>query len=72
MKRGVTHSPYQASTTCELTALERSWHQWIEAQSSNRTAFFGFLMDAQHSFMFGHTCILSIHDVRLPRNGTAP
>jgi hypothetical protein len=23
-------------------------------------------MDAQHSFMFGHTCVLSVHDVRLP------
>jgi hypothetical protein len=23
-------------------------------------------MDAQHSFMFGHTFVLSVHDVRLP------
>jgi hypothetical protein len=49
-----------------MTGVEQSWHQWIEMQSSNRTAFFGFVMDAQHSFMFGHTCILSVHDVRLP------
>lgn len=67
MKRGVTYSSMQiGSSNRELTTLEQSWHQWIETQSSNRTAFFGFVMDAQHSFMFGHTCILSVHDVRLP------
>ncbi|KAL1983159.1 hypothetical protein VTN96DRAFT_409 [Rasamsonia emersonii] len=67
MKRGVAYSSVQsASSNRELTPLEQSWHQWIETQSSNRTAFFGFVMDAQHSFMFGHTCILSVHDVRLP------
>ncbi|OKL63017.1 hypothetical protein UA08_02043 [Talaromyces atroroseus] len=65
MKRGVA---YQNTTipTPGTTAVEQSWHQWIEMQGSNRTAFFGFVMDAQHSFMFGHTCVLSVHDVRLP------
>ncbi|KAJ5730685.1 Krueppel c2h2-type zinc finger protein [Penicillium malachiteum] len=62
MKRGVSyHSSYQG-----LDDLQLSWRQWVEIQSSNRTAFFGFVMDAQHSFMFGHTCILSVQDVRLP------
>jgi hypothetical protein len=64
MKRGVA---YQHTTHAPgSTATERSWHQWVEIQASNRTAFFGFVMDAQHTFMFGHTCILSVHDVRLP------
>jgi Fungal specific transcription factor domain len=65
MKRGVA---YQNTTTqtSGATAVKQSWHQWIEMQGSNRTAFFGFVMDAQHSFMFGHTCVLSVHDVRLP------
>lgn len=62
MKRGVSY----VSPAGEMSNLEFSWKQWIEIQSSNRTAFFGFLMDAQHSFMFGHTCVLSVQDVRLP------
>ena len=66
MKRGVAYSsPQNMTSSQETTTLEQSWHQWIETQSSNRTAFFGFVMDAQHSFMFGHSCVLSVHDVRL-------
>lgn len=65
MKRGVAYSSALAAPDQETISLEQSWHQWIETQSSNRTAFFGFVMDAQHSFMFGHTCVLSVHDVRL-------
>ncbi|KAJ5679945.1 Krueppel c2h2-type zinc finger protein [Penicillium macrosclerotiorum] len=62
MKRGVSYAiAYEGDLS-----LEQSWRQWIEVQSSNRTAFFGFVMDAQHSFMFGHTCVLSVQDVRLP------
>ncbi|KAJ5814499.1 Krueppel c2h2-type zinc finger protein [Penicillium riverlandense] len=62
MKRGVSYaSDHQGSSD-----LEQSWRHWIDIQSSNRTAFFGFVMDAQHSFMFGHTCVLSVQDVRLP------
>ncbi|KAJ5623638.1 Krueppel c2h2-type zinc finger protein [Penicillium lividum] len=62
MKRGVSYnSSYEG-----LDNLQLSWRQWIEVQSSNRTAFFGFVMDAQHSFIFGHHCILSVQDVRLP------
>lgn len=64
MKRGVAYQ--NTAQTPGKRPLEQSWHQWIEMQGSNRTAFFGFVMDAQHSFMFGHTCILSVHDVRLP------
>ena len=62
MKRGVSY----ISSNNQADGLERSWRQWVEVQSSNRTAFFGFVMDAQHSFMFGHTCVLSVQDVRLP------
>ncbi|KAJ5174192.1 Krueppel c2h2-type zinc finger protein [Penicillium canariense] len=62
MKRGVSYvNSYEGADV-----VEQSWWQWIEVQSSNRTAFFGFIMDAQHSFMFGHTCVLSVQDVRLP------
>ncbi|OJJ48597.1 hypothetical protein ASPZODRAFT_150792 [Penicilliopsis zonata CBS 506.65] len=60
MKRGVSYS------NREVTNLEDSWYQWIESQSCNRTAFFGFIMDAQQSFMFGLPCILSVQDLRLP------
>lgn len=68
MKRGVSYTPAQSASSSnrDLAGVGQTWHQWIETQSSNRTAFFGFVMDAQHSFMFGHTCVLSVHDVRLP------
>ncbi|KAJ9268260.1 transcriptional regulator family: Fungal Specific TF [Paecilomyces variotii] len=66
MKQGVTYSPLQTrSCSGDITTQEQSWHWWIEAQSSYRTAFFGFVMDAQHSFMFGRSCVLSVHDVQL-------
>jgi len=46
--------------------LERSWHRWIEQESSRRLAFFAFLMDAQHASIFGHTPVLSANDIMLP------
>lgn len=47
-------------------SLESSWRQWIDDESSRRTAFFAFLMDAQHASLFGHSPILSVSDVHLP------
>jgi hypothetical protein len=50
----------------DCTTLEYSWRQWAEQESSRRTAFFAFIMDAQHASVFGHTPVLSVSDVRLP------
>lgn len=50
----------------EYTTLEHSWRQWTEQESARRTAFFAFIMDAQHSSVFGHTSVLTVSDMRLP------
>jgi len=66
MRRG---SSYTDAWTEELTAtpsLQRSWHHWIEEESSRRAAYFAFIMDAQHSSVFGHEPALSVSDLRLP------
>lgn len=64
MKRSRAYSPVLEDTTHCTT--EYSWRQWAEQESSRRTAFFAFVMDAQHASIFGHTPVLSVSDVRLP------
>ena len=60
MRRG---SAYTATRATDQE--ERSWYHWVENEASKRTAFFAFVMDAQHSSLFGHTPVLSVNDVRL-------
>jgi len=43
---------------------------WIEKESMKRTAFFAFVMDAQHASIFGHTPNLSISDMHIPLPST--
>lgn len=57
----------RATYTTPVPIPERcSWHQWAEDEFSRRTSFFAFVMDAQHSSVFGHTPVLSVSDMRLP------
>ncbi|KFZ23027.1 hypothetical protein V502_02490 [Pseudogymnoascus sp. VKM F-4520 (FW-2644)] len=65
IKRGIAYSPIPVDNN-NFTTLECSWLQWAEQESSRRTAFFAFVMDAQHASVFGHTPVLSVSDVRLP------
>jgi hypothetical protein len=50
----------------DSSSLERTWHQWVEQESSKRVAYFAFVMDAQHASIFGHTPTLSVSDLRIP------
>ena len=61
MRRGSAYT-----TTRSPENEDRTWHRWIENEASKRTAFFAFVMDAQHSSLFGHTPVLSVNDIRLP------
>ncbi|RDW85534.1 hypothetical protein BP5796_03859 [Coleophoma crateriformis] len=65
MRRGSAYTSARLAERERATSLERAWHQWIENESSRRTAYFAFVMDAQHSSLFGHTPTLSVSDIRL-------
>ncbi|TLD30793.1 hypothetical protein PspLS_02493 [Pyricularia sp. CBS 133598] len=65
MRRGSCYSPGQ-TTSGDLSTLENTWHRWIEQELTHRAAYFAFVMDAQHSSIFGHAAVLSLTDIRLP------
>ncbi|KAK2741785.1 zf-C2H2 Zinc finger, C2H2 type [Myotisia sp. PD_48] len=65
MRRGTAYSAESIPQDQPGTELEQTWHRWVTNEASKRTAFFAFVMDAQHTFLFGHTCVLSAHDVQL-------
>ncbi|PGG97748.1 hypothetical protein AJ79_09100 [Helicocarpus griseus UAMH5409] len=67
MKRGTAYTtPRNRPERRPWTEVEVSWCRWITDEGSRRTAFFAFIMDAQHAFMFGHSCTLAPHEVQLP------
>ena len=65
MRRGSSYSSDRPDNPGPASSLERSWHSWVEQESSKRVAYFAFIMDAQHASIFGHTPALSVSDVRL-------
>lgn len=65
MRRGGSYSSDSADDATKASSAERAWHSWIEQESFKRVAYFAFIMDAQHSSIFGHTPALSVSDVRL-------
>ncbi|KAL1960689.1 hypothetical protein VTO42DRAFT_6519 [Malbranchea cinnamomea] len=65
MKRGTAYSPIGSQPEHPCTELHQTWSRWVSNEASKRAAFFAFIMDAQHNFLFGHTCILSAHDIQL-------
>ncbi|KAK2785268.1 zf-C2H2 Zinc finger, C2H2 type [Emmonsiellopsis sp. PD_33] len=66
MKRGTAYTTPQTPPEQPRTELEQRWRRWVTNEASKRTAFFAFIMDAQHAFMFGHSCTLAPHEVQLP------
>ncbi|CUM64843.1 uncharacterized protein PRCAT00002458001 [Priceomyces carsonii] len=51
----------------QLSSLEQSrqWKEWIDYESSKRTAFFGFLIDVQNTSLFGYRQLLSAFEMQL-------
>lgn len=66
MRRGSSYTDAWTEEPTATPSLERSWHHWIEEESTRRAAYFAFVMDAQHSSVFGHEPALSVSDLRLP------
>ncbi|CAI6101090.1 unnamed protein product [Clonostachys chloroleuca] len=65
MRRGSYYSEDQEEPG-EISSLEKSWYRWVKRELSYRAAFFAFIMDSQHSSIFGHTAALSLNDIQLP------
>lgn len=42
------------------------WNRWITAEATRRAAFAAFIIDASHATLFGHSAIMSPHELRLP------
>ncbi|KAL3443311.1 fungal-specific transcription factor domain-containing protein [Aspergillus insuetus] len=66
MKRG---SAYLAASTPRAAqptdSIQQTWFRWISEESWRRTAFFAFVMDAQHACVFGHSPVLSVSDMQM-------
>lgn len=66
MKRGSVYLTASTSQSTEPNELpQTSWRRWISEESWRRTAFFAFVMDAQHACVFGHSPVLSVIDMRI-------
>lgn len=42
------------------------WNRWITAEATRRVAYAAFVIDSTHATLFGHSAIMSPHDLRLP------
>ena len=42
------------------------WDKWIINEATRRAAFAAFLLDSTHATMFGHSAVMSAHELRLP------
>ena len=42
------------------------WNRWITAEATRRAAFAAFVIDSTHATLFGHSAVMSPHDLRLP------
>lgn len=65
MRRGSCYS-LDREDDGDISSMEKGWHRWAERELSYRAAYFAFIMDAQHSSIFGHTAALSLTDIHLP------
>lgn len=41
------------------------WSHWIMGEATRRTAFAAFIVDTNHATMFGHSCVMAAHELRL-------
>jgi hypothetical protein len=42
------------------------WNRWITAEATRRVAFAAFIIDSTHATLFGHSAVMSPHDLKLP------
>ena len=67
MRRGTALiDDHEEDTSRRATSPEQWWRRWIQTEATRRAAFAAFLLDAYFSTMFGHTAVMSVHEVHLP------
>ncbi|KAK9470056.1 fungal-specific transcription factor domain-containing protein [Dipodascopsis tothii] len=44
---------------------EAIWKQWVEAESAKRATLMAFVLDVSHAVLFGHSLVMSTHEIRL-------
>ncbi|ANB12239.1 hypothetical protein AWJ20_488 [Sugiyamaella lignohabitans] len=49
----------------ELQRQYDPWQRWIESESNNRAALMAFILDVFDATLFGHSMVLSLHEIQL-------
>jgi len=52
--------------TSGVNTPDADWNRWITAEATRRVAFAAFIIDSTHATLFGHSAIMSPHDLKLP------
>lgn len=56
----------QSSTSGSANTADEWWNHWITNEATRRAAFAAFIIDSVHATMFGHSTVMSSHEMRLP------
>lgn len=49
----------------QSSEVQQKWELWIEQESIKRVVYFFFIMDSQHSVLFGHPSSMSVTEIML-------
>ena len=52
--------------TSGVNTPDADWNRWITAEATRRVAFAAFIIDSTHATLFGHSAVMSPHDLKLP------
>lgn len=58
--------PEGSINTSGVNTSDAYWNRWITAEATRRVAFAAFVIDSTHATLFGHSAVMSPHDIRLP------
>lgn len=58
--------PEGSINTSGVNTPDAYWNRWITAEATRRVAFAAFVIDSTHATLFGHSAVMSPHDIRLP------
>lgn len=58
--------PEGSINTSGVNTPDAYWNRWITAEATRRVAFAAFIIDSTHATLFGHSAVMSPHDIRIP------
>ncbi len=58
--------PEGSINTAGQNTNDAYWNRWITAEATRRSAFAAFIIDSTHATLFGHSAVMSPHELRLP------